>query len=93
MFLHLYFHNHDIDTRADRRKYKNITNITKGSNAPPKQVMKNLMNVRHNRGNERLMLFGVCNELLLYSLSSNLLGTAKTVAGKNNIILKCYSEI
>ena len=90
MFLHLYFHNHDSDTRADRRKYKNIT---RGSNAPPKQAMKNLMNVRHNRGNERLMLFGVCHELLLYSVISNLRGTAKTVAGKTNIILKCYSEI
>ena len=56
------FHNHDIDIRVDRRKYKNITIR---SNNPLKQAMKNLMNVRHNQANERLVLFGVLHELLL----------------------------
>ena len=56
------FHNHDIDIRVDRRKYKNV--IIR-SNNPLKQAMKNLMNVRHNQAHERLMLFGVFHELLL----------------------------
>ena len=69
ILLHLYYHNHDIDTHMDRRKYKNII---RRSNNPLRKIMKYFVNIRHNVDLRTITYYGVCHESLLYSVISRL---------------------
>ena len=76
ILVHLYFHSHDIDTHMDRRKYKNIINM---SNNPRRQMMKQFVNISDNVVLDTFTLFGVNHEALLYGVISNLHDTTRVL--------------
>ena len=61
--LNLYFHNQDIDTHMNRRKYRKIVNM---SNNPRKHMMKQFMNISNNVIFQTFTCFGVDHEALIW---------------------------
>ena len=75
--LHLLFRNFDIDTRMDRRKYKNII---KRSKNPQRKIMKQFMNNSHNVDKTSYTHYGVCHVSLMYSIITRLCDTNEALA-------------
>ena len=76
IILHLLFRNFDIDTRMDRRKYKNII---KRSTNPQRKIMKQFINISHNVDKTSYTLYGVCHVSLMYSIITRLHDTDKVL--------------
>ena len=77
IILHLLFRNFDIDTRMDRRKYKNIV---KRSKNPQRKIMKQFMNISHNVDKTSYTYYGVCHVSLMYSKITSLCDTNEVLA-------------
>ena len=77
IILHSLFRNFDIDTRKDRRKYKNIS---KRSKNPQRKIMKQFMNISNNVDKTSYTYYGVCHVSLMYSIITRLCDTNEVLA-------------